>query len=855
MKEYCCLYTGESEFKEFLTSSGLDSTSNFLVFLFSCGLDQQKSVAIAATIKSLLPYSEIAGATSSSVCYKGEITTNCMLVRIVYFEKSHFQVKFLPHKGKNPADLSLDIVGNMCDQKTKALVLQVSGLFPNLGDFLDEFNKLVPNIVFTGGPVTSDKSFFWGFVFNEQDYYLQHFMVVVFSGESLYPFAYPLNNVEPIGDIYEISKIDGNKILEISGTPAIEFINDVLGVKIETYDDCGSLLDRFPFVLVDRCNSTRQLVYDSTLKCLRLLPGFSVREGERIRCSYMSSRIAYVHYSNMIDELNLFPTQVLWGYCCFSRAHMYPTMHTEISRFFMPRKLSISYVAGEFGNEENHNEFYSGTVSYLGLTEDMDANVVNLDKTKLRQYASDDNDTSEIFKYLLMHQSEEVLTAKEELLKKIADQEKKATISLFVDKNTGMYNIEKYSYDTVRCKFNKLAMVVIEKSVQLSNYFGTAEYINYYMDNVNLFMNYLKEFHCVDDDLAKSKVCVYFNDLSSFIIVSGAQTTTEEFMELMRRLFMRFNKHYTHSDVVCMNNFFIVVDQDEELLEKAKLLLAEKKNALKRFVVYEERVQDVENFEESLAALSVVNYAIEHDGIEPYFQPIYDNSCGCTYKFESLMRIKDANGKLWFPNQFLPVAKEFRLYLQLSCAMINKVFELFDNRCESVSINLSAIDINSEMVTNMIYSRLGTLKNPSHFIFEILESDAFEDLDVLSNFIKQLRTFNVMIAIDDFGAGYSNLLEIVKLKPDLIKIDGEIIKHLLHDEVNRNIIDVIIFLAKRFSVDLVAEYAESKELQEFLESKGIRYSQGYYFSKPLPYDQIDSYLESERRAREEHNKN
>ena len=215
---------------------------------------------------------------------------------------------------------------------------------------------------------------------------------------------------------------------------------------------------------------------------------------------------------------------------------------------------------------------------------------------------------------------------------------------------------------------------------------------------------------------------------------------------------------------------------------------------------------------------------------------------------------EDANGKLWFPNQFLPVAKEFRLYLQLSCAMINKVFDLFENREESVSINLSAIDINSEMVTGMIYDRLGTLKNPGHFIFEILESDAFEDLNLLSDFIAKLRTYGVMIAIDDFGAGYSNLLEIVKLKPDIIKIDGEIIKHLLHDEVNRNIIDVIIFLAKRFSVDLVAEYAESKELQEFLESKGIRYSQGYYFSKPLPYSQIDAYLESERRSIKEHQK-
>ena len=103
------------------------------------------------------------------------------------------------------------------------------------------------------------------------------------------------------------------------------------------------------------------------------------------------------------------------------------------------------------------------------------------------------------------------------------------------------------------------------------------------------------------------------------------------------------------------------------------------------------------------------------------------------------------------------------------------------------------------------------------------------------------------LAIDDFGSGYSNLLEIIKMRPDIIKIDGEIIKNLLNDPMNRQLMDVIIYMSNVFNVDLVAEYAESEELQTFLMSKGIRYSQGYYFSKPIPYSQIDAYLESEKK--------
>ena len=149
----------------------------------------------------------------------------------------------------------------------------------------------------------------------------------------------------------------------------------------------------------------------------------------------------------------------------------------------------------------------------------------------------------------------------------------------------------------------------------------------------------------------------------------------------------------------------------------------------------------------------------------------------------------------------------------------------------------------------MIFDRIEKLKHPENFIFEILESEAFSDQNILTGFIQKVREHHVKLAIDDFGSGYSNLLEIIKMRPDIIKIDGEIIKNLLNDPMNRQLMDVIIYMSNVFNVDLVAEYAESEDLQTFLMSKGIRYSQGYYFSKPIPYDQIDAYLESEKKMK------
>jgi hypothetical protein len=184
---------------------------------------------------------------------------------------------------------------------------------------------------------------------------------------------------------------------------------------------------------------------------------------------------------------------------------------------------------------------------------------------------------------------------------------------------------------------------VIEKSAQLANYIGHDDYIDYFKLNINLFTGYLKERELLDETSGSEfeNIRIYVNDLSSFIIAAPKTFNSDRYLEIIRGLFLCYNKHYKYKNMVCLNNFFIVLDQEDELLEKAKLMLSEKKNELKRFVMYEESKQETENFEESLLALAAINYAIEHDGIEPFFQPIFDNSTSSTHKFESLMRIKD----------------------------------------------------------------------------------------------------------------------------------------------------------------------------------------------------------------------
>lgn len=114
-------------------------------------------------------------------------------------------------------------------------------------------------------------------------------------------------------------------------------------------------------------------------------------------------------------------------------------------------------------------------------------------------------------------------------------------------------------------------------------------------------------------------------------------------------------------------------------------------------------------------------------------------------------------------------------------------------------------------------------------------------------FIHQVRSYGVKIAIDDFGSGYSNLLEIASLDPDYLKIDGELIHDFVNDRTKQIIVDTIVFMAGKLNLNIVAERVENKEIQDEIVKKGIAYTQGYYFSKPMKFTEFVEFQEKNQK--------
>ncbi len=237
----------------------------------------------------------------------------------------------------------------------------------------------------------------------------------------------------------------------------------------------------------------------------------------------------------------------------------------------------------------------------------------------------------------------------------------------------------------------------------------------------------------------------------------------------------------------------------------------------------------------NLNILDMVHTAIKTSNIISYFQPIVDNKTREIVKYESLVRLVTPENKILTPYFFLDVAKEGRFYSQITQIVFNNSFEALSKTDKDISINLSALDIEKENVSNMIFHLLETHKeNASRIIFELLEDEKVKDMNVVKRFVTKAKSYGVRIAIDDFGVGYSNFVRLLDYQPDILKIDASLIKDILTNDYSLSVVKTIITFAKSQNIEVVGEFVENEGIYLLLKELGVNYSQGYYFGKPEP---------------------
>ena len=270
----------------------------------------------------------------------------------------------------------------------------------------------------------------------------------------------------------------------------------------------------------------------------------------------------------------------------------------------------------------------------------------------------------------------------------------------------------------------------------------------------------------------------------------------------------------------------------KDVVIAADMALKRAKKRHKSFIFYDPLMNIKQDYENNLACIQRLRRAMDEDRLVPFYQPIVDTQTLKVVRYECLVRIIENDGSVISPFHFLNVAKKLKLYPQLTKRMIEKSFEKFADQPFHFAINLSIEDIVDPAMSGWVLQKVQTCTFSERLIFEIVESEGIQNYDVVNSFIKEVKRYGVQVAIDDFGAGYSNFAYIMRLDVDFIKIDGSIIRDIHKNESSQVITDTILDFAKKLNIQTVAEFVSDEAVYDYVKNLEVDSLQGYLFGQP-----------------------
>ncbi len=279
-----------------------------------------------------------------------------------------------------------------------------------------------------------------------------------------------------------------------------------------------------------------------------------------------------------------------------------------------------------------------------------------------------------------------------------------------------------------------------------------------------------------------------------------------------------------------------LVYEKDMILESAKLGIKRLLRTKKDFIISNDLAAMVqEQAKENMKTVSMIKKAINSSKIVSYFQPIIHNQTQKIAKYESLVRLIDEDNNVISPFFFLETSKKSNYYTQITNIVLEHSFSILKNCNVDISINLSAIDIEQRHTREKILKLLEHNRtHASRVVFELLEDENIKEFEVIKEFIRNVKDFGVKIAIDDFGAGYSNYERLLDYQPDILKIDGCLIRNIETSSYSLSVVKSIVTFAKEQNIQTIAEFIENESIFNIIKELGVDFSQGYYFGKPEP---------------------
>lgn len=246
--------------------------------------------------------------------------------------------------------------------------------------------------------------------------------------------------------------------------------------------------------------------------------------------------------------------------------------------------------------------------------------------------------------------------------------------------------------------------------------------------------------------------------------------------------------------------------------------------------------QEVEHF---------LQKAVKEDLFEVYYQPVYSIKNQDFITLEALSRLKHPVLGMIPPDVFIGIAEKQGMIAQVGLLQFRRVcrfvkeHEYLMKTLKNVKFNLSPSELlktgHIQLLINMI-REYGL--SPRYFQFEITETVATEYSESFCQAVEDFQKAGIGLCLDDFGSGYANLNTVLKLPFSVVKMDRSLLTGVTCDEQAAVFYRSIVMVMQNMGYHIVAEGAETKEEVDLLQTWGVDMIQGYYFSRPLPENEL-----------------
>jgi EAL domain-containing protein (putative c-di-GMP-specific phosphodiesterase class I) len=328
---------------------------------------------------------------------------------------------------------------------------------------------------------------------------------------------------------------------------------------------------------------------------------------------------------------------------------------------------------------------------------------------------------------------------------------------------------------------------------------------------------------------------LYSINLQKFAILVKKKSQFDKYLSILQYAILNNiedDSYKLDDHTTIISDFTVGIAQEKEyLFHRANVALQEARLSKQKYKMFKSDEYSRSLNKTALQRLDVYKNALHSGNIIPYFQPIFNAKDNTVMKYEALARIVADDGEIISPYYFLNSAIEDNTFEFFTRQMLQKVFNIYSKVDAEISFNLTYGNINSSSMLEYIKNRLDKYGG-DRITFEIVETEEIQDYAVLEAFIVMVKEYDAKVSIDDFGSGYSNFTNIIRLNIDFIKIDGTLIRELLNDGKAHHMVEALIIYSKNINVKTIAEFVSSKELSDEVKRMGIDYIQGYYHGEP-----------------------